>query len=111
MISTATDLVNFALALNEGKLVKPETVRLMFTPQLTRDGKTHNYGMGWMAAKIGDVPVVSHSGGQQGIATDLILFPGQDLAVAVMLNRESAPAMQLAVVVARIVAGLPADAP
>lgn len=46
MISTATDLVNFALALNEGKLVKPETAHLMFTPQLTRDGKSHNYGMG-----------------------------------------------------------------
>lgn len=106
MISTATDLVHFALALNEGKLVKTDMVRLMFTPQITRDGKSHNYGMGWASEQIGDQPVVTHSGGQQGISTDLILFPGRDLAVAVMLNREDAPASELAVAIARIVAGL-----
>lgn len=111
LISTATDLVRFALALNEDKLVKPETRRLMFTPQHTRDGKSHNYGMGWMSGKIGDIPVVSHSGGQQGITTDLILFPAQDLAVAVMVNRENAPAPQLAVDIARIAAGVPAAEP
>jgi CubicO group peptidase (beta-lactamase class C family) len=110
MISTATDLVNFALALNEGKLLRRDTVRLMFTPQKTRAGKSFGYGMGWGIATIAEHPIATHSGGQQGISTDLILFPNEDLAVAVMVNRESAPAVDLAGAIARIVARLPAQA-
>jgi len=47
MISTADDLVTFALALNGGKLVKPETRDLMFRAQQLRGGGNSQYGMGW----------------------------------------------------------------
>jgi serine beta-lactamase-like protein LACTB len=103
MISTAEDLVKFALALNEAKLVKPETRDLMFTEQQPRGGKTGHYGMGWTISQFEGRKLVAHGGGQQGISTYLMLFPAEKLAVAVMLNREHAPASEIAHKVAAVV--------
>ncbi len=102
MLSTADDLVKFALALNAGKLVKPETRDLMFTEQQPRGGKSGHYGMGWTIAQFEGRGVVAHGGGQQGISTYLMLFPKEGMAVAVMLNREHAPAGDIAHQVAAI---------
>jgi len=96
LISTADDLVNFALALNAGKLVKPATRDLMFTAQKLSSGEASTYGMGWQIAKFEDRKLVAHGGGQQGISTYLMLFPQEGLALAVMLNREAAPAGRIA---------------
>jgi CubicO group peptidase (beta-lactamase class C family) len=90
LISTSGDLVKFALALNAGKLVKPETARMMWTEQKTRDGKATGYGMGFHTEKDS----VSHSGGQQGITTNLELFPAENLAIAVMTNLDNARGLQ-----------------
>jgi CubicO group peptidase (beta-lactamase class C family) len=100
LISTAGDLVTFALALNAGKLVKPETRDLMFTEQLPRGGATGHYGMGWAVQKVQGHRAISHGGGQQGIATFLMLLPDDGLAIAVMLNREQAPSRELATKIA-----------
>ena len=103
MISTPEDLVKFALALNAGKLVKPETRDLMFTEQQPRGGKTGHYGMGWTISQFEGRRLVTHGGGQQGTSTYLMLFPAEKLAIAVMLNREHAPAGEIAHNVAAIV--------
>src|SRR5258708_9828537 len=92
LISTAGDLVRFALALNSGKLVKPESAQLMFTAQTLRDGKPSPYGMGWGVTKFQGQRMVAHSGGQQGTSTMLLLLPGKDLAVAVARDPARAPA-------------------
>jgi CubicO group peptidase (beta-lactamase class C family) len=86
LISTAGDLVKFALALNAGTLVKPDSARTMWTEQKTRDGKPTGYGMGFHI----DKESVAHSGGQQGITTNLELFPAENLAIAVMTNLDGA---------------------
>jgi CubicO group peptidase (beta-lactamase class C family) len=103
MISTPEDLVRFALALNAGKLVKPETCDLMFTEQQPRGGKTGHYGMGWEIGQFEGRKLVAHGGGQQGISTYLMLFPAERLAIAVMLNREHAPASEIARQIAAVV--------
>jgi serine beta-lactamase-like protein LACTB len=90
LISTAGDLVKFGLAVNAGALVKKDTARLMFTAQKTRDGKPTTYGMGFFIA----ADSVSHSGGQQGITTNLQLFAGENLAIAVMTNLDGARGLQ-----------------
>ena len=102
MLSTAGELVAFALALNSGKLVAPKTRDLMFTAQHVRDGAS-NYGMGWSVAEFEGRRVVAHGGGQQGISTYLMLFPDEGLSIAVMLNRERAPAGDIAQKIAAIV--------
>jgi CubicO group peptidase (beta-lactamase class C family) len=103
LISTADDLVLFALSLNAGRLVTPASRDLMFASQRTRDGKPTRYGMGWGIQELAGKRVVSHGGGQQGISTDLILLPDDGIAIAVMLNRENAPAAAIAHKVLEIV--------
>src|SRR4029079_15267505 len=96
MISTADDLVTFALALIGGKLVKPETRDLMFRAQQLRGGGNSQYGMGWGVREYQGHREISHGGGQQGISTFLLLLPDDGLAIAVMLNLEHAPAGDIA---------------
>lgn len=105
MIATAEDLVSFALALNSGKLVAAKTRDLMFTPQKLKSGEASHYGMGWTVAEFEGRRVAAHGGGQQGISTYLMLFPDEGLAIAVMLNREHAPAGDIAHKVAAAVGG------
>jgi serine beta-lactamase-like protein LACTB len=90
LISTASDLVKFALAVNSGSLVKKETVELMLTPQHTRDGKATGYGMGFRADQLEGRKRAAHAGGQQGISTLLVLYPGDGVALAIMVNLEGA---------------------
>jgi CubicO group peptidase (beta-lactamase class C family) len=103
IISTAEDLVTFGLALNTGKLVKPETRDLMFTAQEPRSGKSAHYGIGWTVGEFQGRRAVSHGGGQQGISTFLLLLPDDNIAVAVMLNRERAPAADITRKMAEVV--------
>ena len=90
LIATAGDLVKFGLAVDAGALVKKDTTRLMFTAQKTRDGKPTVYGMGFFIA----ADSVSHAGGQQGITTNLEVFPAGNLAIAVMTNLDGARGLQ-----------------
>jgi serine beta-lactamase-like protein LACTB, mitochondrial len=102
MVSTASDLVKFAAALDRGTLLGKELVRQMFTPQKMRDGKPAPYGLGWRILSLGDRKAVGHGGAQQGTSTFLLLVPGQGLAVAVMENLEGTDPSALAARIAVI---------
>jgi serine beta-lactamase-like protein LACTB len=88
--STAADLVKFAIATRDDVLLKPETVTLMFTPQKLRNGRKTKYGMGWYVIDADRTKHVYHSGGQQGVSTDLVMLPREGAIVAVMCNLERA---------------------
>ena len=90
-VSTAEDLARFAVALQTFKLLKRETVELMYAPQRTKDGKETSYGLGWGVSKrpAGE-RAVGHSGGQQRVSTFLHMQPEQGLAVVIMSNLEGA---------------------
>ncbi len=89
-LSTTEDLAEFADALTKGRLLSPETVKLLWTSQKTRDGKDTEYGIGWST----DVDSagrrrISHGGGSVGGTAYLIIYPDQDLIVAVLVNSDS----------------------
>ncbi len=92
LLSTASDLVRFGLAVLEGRLVKPETREAMWTRQKTNDGNGTNYGLGWSLGTTQQrgLPIVSHSGGQAGTSTLLVIVPEQKIVVAVMTNLQGA---------------------
>jgi len=50
-ISTSEDLVRFGSALLQPGYLKAESLKLLFTPQKTTDGKETRYGMGWLTEK------------------------------------------------------------
>lgn len=90
LVSTAEDLVKFALAVDRGGLVKKETMAQMFTAQKTREGKPTGYGLGWGVMAGEGKRRVGHGGGQQGTSTFLMLLPDDGVAVAIMANLENA---------------------
>jgi serine beta-lactamase-like protein LACTB len=88
-VSTAEDLVAFANALLEGRLVKPETVTLLWTSQKTSDGKDTEYGMGWSVGRDArGRRKISHSGGAQGGTAYLVIDPDDGLAAAMIVNSD-----------------------
>lgn len=88
LVSTAVDLVKFAIAVNKGALVKKSTSDQMWTQQKTKDGKETGYGLGWVISKASDYKLVSHSGGQAGTSTLMMMLPEKGIVVAAMSNLE-----------------------
>jgi CubicO group peptidase (beta-lactamase class C family) len=88
-VSTPEDLVAFANALLDGRLLKPETVRLLWTSQKTSDGKETEYGMGWRVDRDAKGRArVPHSGGAQGGTANLIVYPAERLVIAMVVNSD-----------------------
>lgn len=91
IISTVEDLARFHIALNQGKLLKPETLAQMYTPYRLPDGKTSGYGLGW---RISDDEHghhwVAHGGGATGGSSLLLRYPEGKLAVAIICNVQDA---------------------
>jgi serine beta-lactamase-like protein LACTB, mitochondrial len=93
LLSTAGDLIHFDLALIDRKLLKPETLKAMWTPTGVpqhKDGEPSNYGMGFAITVFDGQERISHSGGQQGTSTYMAFFPASRVAVAAMANDENA---------------------
>jgi len=97
LLSTPTDLINMTHALFYDDFLQPETLELLFTPQLLKNGEVNeqNYGMGW---RIDDVnfandedelvsfKVIHHGGTSNGANAFLIIFPKEGVAVAMTTN-------------------------
>ncbi len=90
MLSTAEDLARFHIALNEGRLLKPDTLRAMYTPARLANGTALNVGLSWFLAPKDRVV---HSGGATGGTTFLLRAPAERIAVVILCNLESAPGL------------------
>lgn len=88
LCSSAEDLVRFAQALVDGRLVAPATLATMWTRQRTTDGKEIEYGLGFRVATDGGRQVVTHSGAQSRVSTMLYLLPEARVVVVVLCNLE-----------------------
>ena len=94
--STATDLVEFGQALMAGKLVKPETVRQMWTqvtgkdgkPVPGRNGRPARYGLGFSLMSRQGPRSVGHGGAQPRVRTLLVIRPDEGVVVSLMSNLE-----------------------
>jgi CubicO group peptidase (beta-lactamase class C family) len=88
-LSTAEDLVAFANALLEGRLLRPETLALLWTPMKTSDGKSTDYGIGWTVDQDAKGRRrARHSGGAMGGTANLVIYPEERLAVALLVNSD-----------------------
>jgi CubicO group peptidase (beta-lactamase class C family) len=88
-LSTAEDLVTFANSLLEGRLLRPETVTLLWTSMKTSDGKETDYGIGWSVDRDQKGRRrVRHSGGAMGGTANLVIYPEERLVVALLVNSD-----------------------
>ena len=93
--STAEDLVRFAIAFMEGRLIQPATREMMFDFQeLPGHPEDFQYGFGWI---FGDAPDVGryyrHDGGQSGTTSNLLVLADKHVAVAVLSSVYDQPAL------------------
>lgn len=97
-LSTASDLVRFALTFNHG-LVSEEVRELMVSPAAVneidinsekgwRDSMPNKarYGYGIMLWSKYERGMIGHTGRQAGAASILVLFPDKELSISVMTN-------------------------
>ena len=96
LICAASDLVQLGNAMLDDQLLKRATRDKAWTPQSTQDGKATTYGLGWVVTQADQSPRISHSGGQAGTATYLMILPDQQAVIAIMANLQGAPCTRLA---------------
>ena len=91
-ISTPEDLLIFANGHLEPGYLRAETLEMLFTSQMTRDGSQTGYGVGWRSStNARGERIVSHGGGSVGGRTMLTMNRDNGLIVAIVANLSSAP--------------------
>jgi serine beta-lactamase-like protein LACTB len=105
-LSTPSDLVRFAMAINSGKLLQPTTVQSLQTTQRLASGDETGYGLGWDLETVELVgkPTrwVGHNGTiLGGMVASFMTFPDYGLVIAVTSNTSYADTETLAVKIAQ----------
>jgi serine beta-lactamase-like protein LACTB, mitochondrial len=85
-LSTAEDLVRFAHGVLRGGVLESRAVDLLFTPMKTTAGVATGYGLGWRIKDVAGRRSVGHGGSHVGATAELLVFPDDDFAVAILTN-------------------------
>ena len=108
LLSSATDMARFEVAILKDQLIKRTTRDMMWTPQMPSDGLGRMvYGLGWQMGTTDNVAGVGHGGSQQGTSTMMLIAPDARAGVVVLTNSDAAGAPRLATEVLRILLGRP----
>ena len=91
MWASAPDLAGWDLALMEGRILQPESFRVMATPRALTDGQTTGYGCGLNVRQIDGETVLTHGGAVSGFLSYNALIPRTRSAVIVLTNTEHIP--------------------
>ncbi len=87
--STVPDLLKYAKAMMDGKLISNSSMELMSTSMATKAGRLTDYAMGWETTPFNGRYMLIHSGGQQETRTLLYLMPARRMAFAAAINFEN----------------------
>lgn len=86
-IGTTEDLLRFGESVFWGNYLEEETVDTLITSLELDDGEETNYGIGWQnGTDEEDRQWYGHSGGSVGGSTQLVVFPEEEIIVAVVAN-------------------------
>ena len=105
VLSTPSDLVRFALAIDSGKLLQPATVQLLQTSQRLASGQETGYGLGWDLEAVAlagkDTRTVGHDGeALGGMVASILTFPEHGIVVSLTSNISYADTFGVAVKIA-----------
>jgi CubicO group peptidase (beta-lactamase class C family) len=89
MDSTVGDLLRWAQNFDHVRVGTPGMLAAMQKPPILADGKTSSYGFGLGLEQYRGALTVGHNGGGHGMATNIMRFPKQRFAVAVLCNEDS----------------------
>ena len=84
--TTVGDLIRFATALTNHRLLNAEDTTLLTTGKVASAGGKYAYG--FVDMTIGGVRAIGHSGGAPGQSGDLLIVPESGYAIAVLANQD-----------------------
>ncbi|MBC7901199.1 MAG: beta-lactamase family protein [Saprospiraceae bacterium] len=94
---TVLDMIKWDYALTKGMLIKKESYAQMWTPVKLNNGRTANYGFGWMLEENANGrKVIEHGGAWQGFKAHIARYPDDKLTVIVLANLAQANQGRLA---------------
>ena len=107
--STPGDMFKWNQALKSGKLLKPQTLQLAFTPQPLQDGKTTAYGFGWRLGELQESPILWHGGLFPGYSSETIYLPREDVYLVMYIHSDTSkiPIIPLSRIIAAMAIGRP----
>ncbi len=89
LYTTPRDLLLWEQNFEDVRVGTPEIVAAMQKPAVLTSGKTTDYGFGLFIGKYRGLRTVEHSGGDRGISSNLVRYPDQKLAIALLCNSEA----------------------
>jgi CubicO group peptidase (beta-lactamase class C family) len=110
--STVSDLFHIWRAVQQGKLLKPETLKLMTTAEgpgikMTASDPNQHYGMAFLLGHEDGHRDVGQNGSLLGYSGSMYNFPADDLTVIVLTNTSGQNAKSIGSALARKVLALP----
>ena len=96
--SSIDDLAKWDAALYDDRLLRPESLRLAFTPATTSDNQAIQYGFGWRIS--GDT--VWHSGETLGFRNVIVRYPQRHFTVIILTNRDYPEPYALSLAIAEV---------
>jgi CubicO group peptidase (beta-lactamase class C family) len=91
LLSSVGDLAIWIDAINNHRLISKTFTDRAHTKAILTDGSEVEYGFGWRLATLRGSQTIEHNGGINGFSTSSVYLPKEDLYVAVLSNRTSAP--------------------
>jgi len=94
--STVEDLLRFANALRDHKLLDPSHTQLLTTGKVDMPGNGAQYAFGFGDRTVNGTRCIGHNGGAPGMNGDLAICTGSRYVVAVLANRDPNAAQAIA---------------
>jgi CubicO group peptidase (beta-lactamase class C family) len=86
VLSSARDMAKWALSLEKGTLLKPESWKTVFEQVKLSSGRPYPYGFGWFLDTWGSHPFIHHGGNTLGQSADIAQFPDEKVWVVALTN-------------------------
>jgi CubicO group peptidase (beta-lactamase class C family) len=89
LYTTPGDLLRWEQNFTDPRVGTSELLAAMQTPVVLNNGKPAPYGFGFFLESYRGLRTVEHSGSDRGISANLIRFPDQNLAIALLCNSDA----------------------
>jgi CubicO group peptidase (beta-lactamase class C family) len=96
--SSINDLAEWDAALHDNRLLRPESLRLAFTPATSTDDPAVQYSFGWRITG----ETMWHSGETLGFRNVIVRYPQRHFTVIVLTNRNEPEAYPVALAIANV---------
>lgn len=109
ILSTTEDLLKWQNALLSNTLLKASSIKQAMTPTSLNSGKRVPYGYGFRFSKLGNSPVIAHTGSTKGFTSIALFLPKEKLYITALTNCNCKNVNNVAKQVAELFVSIPDD--